>query len=575
MPKIYPPASAWHTLPPVALPAPVLALAPGADGPRVAGMGGLARLREDGTWKLESATLPLLSLTALTWADDLLLAGGVGGLARSTDRGQTWQLAALAENFATVTAFAVSPQFARDQTILAATVEHGILRSEDGGQKWLAAGFGLPTFEVNALLWLTDEVVLAGTAEGLARSINGGRAWRPMRETEDLVVVALAALPDGTLLAALEEGSLLGSSRDGTRWEPFGDLPAGVSCSSLWTTPRGALLLSSPEQGLLRSDDRGERWERVLDELVLACAMDEETVYAGTATGVSRSSDAGRTWQTLPTPPLYDLHRLHLLHGRLLLSGAQTGLLRETRDGWQPIESFPSPLTGVFVHDRDLFVASAQGLRRSRDGGQSWQTVIAEEEGNLSYATFRPDGSGWAGSGDGTRLLRTRDGGVSWERLPAPFGVLALVALLATPDLVVAATYDARLLSGQIWLSRDEGESWQRAIEAQPLLSPIVSHDDPPLIALGNRILFPSPAHPTHWRSVSLDQQRYGQIRRVTGHRQLLLVLTTTGLYRSDDGGTGWRRCIEQDVPVGEIRDIMLTGETLFVLLAGGRVWSC
>ncbi|MBO0792701.1 MAG: hypothetical protein J2P36_17385, partial [Ktedonobacteraceae bacterium] len=232
----------------------------------------------------------------------------------------------------------------------------------------------------------------------------------------------------------------------------------------------------------------------------------------------------------------------------------------------------PPLLTGVFAQQQALFVASPQGLQRSDDGGQSWQTVIAEENGNMSYLTLRADGHGWTGSGDGTRLLRSRDGGMSWQARAAPFGVLSLIGLQATADLVVAATYDARLLSGQIWVSTDEGENWQRVIDAQPLLSPIIFHDTPALIALSNRILFLSSPHADRWRTTSLDEQKHGQVRRISGKPHLLLALTTTGLFYSTDSGSSWEPL---EFPLEEVRDVALINDTLYVLLAGGRVCSC
>jgi photosystem II stability/assembly factor-like uncharacterized protein len=537
-------------------------------------MGGLARLQEGGAWKLEVAGLSLVSITALICADDLLIAGGIGGIAQSTDHGQTWQSAAVAEGSASITAFAVSPHFTHDQTIIAATVNSGILRSDDGGQKWLNVNLGLQNFEINALLWSEGEIVLAATADGLYRSSNGGRAWRLIRATEGWVVVALTTLPDGMLVVALEEGGLLCSSDGGTHWKEFGDLPGGISGSSLWTTPQGKLLLSTSEHGLLRSTADGENWETVLAGLVLACTVDGTKLYTGTTLGVSVSTDDGRTWCALSTPPLYDLRQIHLLNDHPLLAGSQTGLLRYERSSWQSIEQIPYPLTRACInHERALFVASPQGLQRSLDGGETWQTVLEGEHGNLSYFTFRADGCGWAGSANGALLLRTRDGGTTWQPLAAPFGVLSLVTLQTTPELVIAATYDPRLLSGQIWISHDEGEHWQRAMEAQPLLSPIISHNDPPLIALGNLILFIT-ARPDQWHQASMEPRNYGQIRRITGNRQILLVLTTRGLYRSFNAGASWTHA-EPALPIGDVWDIALAGDTLYVLLAGGCLWSC
>jgi photosystem II stability/assembly factor-like uncharacterized protein len=567
--------SVWRQLPPVDLPGPVLALASGERGLLAAGMGGIAWLEQDAdTWEPLSRGLPVASITALASVDTLLIAGGIGGIAHSRDGGKTWEVAALDESFASITAFAVSPHFARDQTILAATLNNGILRTENGGRKWLTTNFGLQSFEVNALLWNEDKTIFAGTTDGLYRSSNDGRSWRPIRETEGMSIVALAALPGGTLLAALEEGGLLCSTNSGRSWQPFGKVPAGTGSSSLWTTPQGTLLLSTAEQGLLHSTTQGEQWEMVLPDLVLSFTHDSARLYAGTMRGVKVSADHGLTWHDLPTPPLTDLRRIYRLGERLLLAGSHTGLLRAHGDGWQAVEALPFPLTHVAVSpEQALFAASLEGLQRSTDGGETWQTVITGTEGNLSLFTFDVHGNGWAGSADGTLLRRTRDGGATWEPLQAPFGVLSLAALQVIPGLLVATTYDPRLLTGQVWVSHNEGEHWVRVMEIEPLMTSITSHDDPPLLALGNLVLLLN-GSPEQWRQIYINPQYDSQVRRITGDRRLLMALTTTGLYRSVDAGATWT-LDENPFPLEEVQDITLGDHTLSVLLTGGRAWSC
>ena len=112
------------------------------------------------------------------------------------------------------------------------------------------------------------------------------------------------------------------------------------------------------------------------------------------------------------------------------VAGSQAGLLLACQGDWQALEQIPDVLTHIAVGpDQALFVASPEGLLRSLDGGETWHMVIEGETGNLHHFAFRTDGSGWAGSADGTRLLRTSDGGASWRALSMPFGVLSLAAL--------------------------------------------------------------------------------------------------------------------------------------------------
>ncbi len=567
--------SMWRQLPVAMLPSPVLAVAGGADGLWAAGAGGIARLPDPeeatgGTWEIDSANLPLSAVTALLYVEGWLIAGGIDGIAYSGDRGQSWQSAQLQEGIVSVSAFALSPAFERDRTILAATLESGILRSDDAGRTWHSASFGLQDFAVNVLCWGRGETVIAATDEGLYRSSNAGRAWRAVRDGEGLLVTALAALSDGTLLAALEDGGLLASRDDGMRWSPSGG--EGVQGTALWVTRTATLLLSTSEQGLLASRD-GEQWESVLQETVLTFAEDRHALYTGTTTGLYVSVDQGWHWDALPPPPIHDLRHILAFEDDLYLAGPQAGLMRyDAARGWNPLPQIPYPLTAAFIDPwGNLFASSSEGLWRSTDRGDSWHVLIAGEGGNVARFAFRADGTGWAGSADGSLLLHTTDKGLTWQPLSPPFGIVPLVGLLATPEQIIAATYDPRFYAAHIWYSNDDGQHWEHLLDAEPLHAPVTINAQPPLLTLGQLILRP---HPGQWQQIGLEKT-YGQLQCVAGSAGSLFALTTTALLSSRDGGSSWQPLeLEQSVPVSNIVDIALAGDTLYCLLTKGRVIS-
>jgi photosystem II stability/assembly factor-like uncharacterized protein len=106
--------------------------------------------------------------------------------------------------------FAVSP---RDDELILAATERGLIRSADGGRHWRPAGG--PT--VALLEWDRPEALWAVAADGrLWRSVNTGRTWEHRGE--------LGAPPDallaqaGTLYAAVHEQGILSSADDGATW---------------------------------------------------------------------------------------------------------------------------------------------------------------------------------------------------------------------------------------------------------------------------------------------------------------------------------------------------------------------
>jgi photosystem II stability/assembly factor-like uncharacterized protein len=166
----------------------------------------------------------------------------------------------------------ISPNFSRDSTLLAGTVEDGVFRSADRGRSWSSWNFGLLDLNVFVLdispAYASDETLFAGTESGIFKSTNGGRAWREV----DLPigfepVLSLAVSPDyandDTLFVGTESKGLLVSTDRGRTWDVIGE--------GTMMGPLNALVLSptfpaDPDMLVLRGDklflspDRGRTW---------------------------------------------------------------------------------------------------------------------------------------------------------------------------------------------------------------------------------------------------------------------------------------------------------------------------
>jgi photosystem II stability/assembly factor-like uncharacterized protein len=516
-------------------------------------------------------------VTALLALEGLLLAGGSGGIACSYDNGTNWRQADLEDGVVSVTAFAASPAFASDLTIIAATLANGLVRTNDGGRSWTNASFGLGSLEVTALTWTTGATVLAATSDGIYRSSDAGRGWRLVHPGDELEIEGFVCLPDRTILAVQAGGELLRSQDAGKRWLPYEAGLPDLLVSSCFVTPTGTLLLGTLESGLLRSQDAGASWQTVGQQAVYAGVCVRGTLYAGTGAGVSYSSDDGLTWRELPCPPVHDIRTLLVHDERLLLTGVHSGVLSATpASSWRSLEDGPQPLTAcAFAPDGALLLSGPEGLARFSLEDGTRQTLLAGEQGQVAHLATRAQEAGtriWAASADGTRLLRSTDSGAHWQQLPAPFGILPLVALQAIADRLLAATYDPRQYRVCLWYSTDEGETWVRSIEAGTGWPLVSSCQQPAAFSIGN-VLFLEQA-PGQWRQVVVGSDG-SAVRRVLSFQQegtpVFLALTTTGIQRSDDGGASWR-LVSAGLPGEQLLDIALAGETLYVLLTAGRV---
>ncbi|MGA2354175.1 MAG: zf-HC2 domain-containing protein [Terriglobales bacterium] len=102
-------------------------------------------------------------------------------------------------------------------------------------------------------------------------------------------------------------------------------------------------------------------------------------------------------------------------------------------------------------------------LRRSQDGGQTWQESLHADRSLLCYASYRDDI--WAG-GQGGSLYHSTDGGLTWSQIHPFAKNRVLTSDISQIDLqrhdvenpsqiVVSAT------NKEVWTSHDGGKTWE------------------------------------------------------------------------------------------------------------------
>jgi photosystem II stability/assembly factor-like uncharacterized protein len=211
---------------------------------------------------------------------------------------------------------------------LIASLSNIIVRSTDGGANWTPTNFvpapGRQIFSLTSSA-SAPEVILGGSPQSLYRSADGGNSWTP----------ATIGLPSN----AYVETVVLSPSN------PLVAYAAPVISGTVGTPPQTF--------GVYRSNDAGLTWSPVNtgieDRAIGAIEVDpsdSQLVYIGTSTNTGatllKTANGGSSWTELS-------------------GDAQFG-----------------PVTAIAVDARrpqTLYVAQGNRLRRSIDGGASWETL--------------------------------------------------------------------------------------------------------------------------------------------------------------------------------------------------------
>lgn len=287
-----------HTWQQVGSPPVIFALARlGSQGWLVGTNEGLWRYH-DGSCEILSEALRAAAITAAAAPPtyphhNLIMVGSVDGIARSIDGGQTWSSATLSQP-SQVSQIVLSPEFESNGIAFAATLEDGVLRTTDYGVRWHSWNFGLLDLETLALAvspnFAEDETVFAATGTGLFRSINGGRAWRELPfagegpEAEEALPLSGVAMTRDMVAVATESKGVFYSRDGGDTWFKRNAFRGGQTFTLAASGDGTRLLLATPA-AIALSADSGATWQRIAKppDNVIAVAIDDNgTVLCGT-----------------------------------------------------------------------------------------------------------------------------------------------------------------------------------------------------------------------------------------------------------------------------------------------------
>ena len=310
----------------------------------------------------------------------------------------------------------------------------------------------------------------AATGDGIARLDEAGDGWAVELFLAGSGAQCLAVDPRDadTVYAGLREGGVRRSTDAGRSWVDCG-LPEPGVFSLAVSAADGAVYAGTEPSRLYRSDDRGESW-RELDALlelpsrptwrfpprpwtshvrwIAPSPHDADLLLVGIELGgLMRSTDGGETWEDHRPGAQRDVHSLAwhpLAEGRAYEAGGGGAAWSEDAG------------------------ATWRAADEGRDRHYTWSVAVDPDDPGLWYVSASTGPFAAHGGGDPqARIYRRRDG-EPWHELdgglPRPLSAMPYALFAADGRLF------AGLADGQLWESRDRGDTWARCrVEGPPL----------------------------------------------------------------------------------------------------------
>ena len=487
----------------------------------------------------------------------------------------------------------------------------GLWISRDAGKSWSEV-MGMHGQSIRALAQAPTnaKMLVAGTREGVFRSIDAGLTWKPIsppgsNEIRDIESVAIDPVDPNILYAGTWH--LPWKTEDGGKtWRNIkqGLIVDSDVFSIILDPVEPRVVFLSACSGIYKSESAGELFHKIQGipmtarrtRKLLQDPVNRQVVYAGTTEGLYKTTDGGKTFSRMTVPEVIvnDVYVDPNDTQHVLLATDRSGVLY-SRDGAKSFIATNDGFSGRKVeallvdsgNPARLFAGVANdksygGVFASSDGGTSWEHIgEGLNERDVFTLAQAQDGTVLAGTNRGIFALSAAQGvasftGATWQsRNTIQNSVMKKVTEIKKGKKVTiekllkdkARELDGRVyaldLSGDTWLastssglltSQDDGASWQGGLVMGSCdYGTAVAHGSTMAAARRDGLVISTDAG-QFWRPVELPTG-LTRIYRVTFSADGTLWLgTREGIYFTRDQGKTWEWF--QRLPFRNVNDL-------------------
>ena len=428
--------------------------------------GGLFVTSDNGaSWQSTGYNITSPNITSLLVYNGAMYAGTLGGgVFKSTDNGSSFSTAnfGLINQNITVLLLSGTTIYAGASALNGAD---GIYKSTNNGSSWVSAG--LLNIGVYSLM-INSTYLYAGTNAGVQRTPLSGGAWTALPDIGNQTVKALAS-SGSNLLAGSAEGIFL-SSNGGTIWDAV-----GYTIQYSYDFAKAGSILYTSGRGVYRSTNNGNSWYTVNNGLPYLIIRDLTSlgtnIYAAyqnnnlTQNGIYYSTNNGDEWiyrwNTLNRYINVIKAKDSIFYIGLYYKSGDYGLERSNDSGKTFMTVYSTALynEGVwdveFMNANDVYLTTGDNILRSTNYGNNWVSVYTGSVYKLEISGNNIYGGGSYGTG----VVMSSNNGQNWTSIG--MNDKNINSMTAYGSYLFVSTYDSGIFmtnnNGANWYNRNQG----------------------------------------------------------------------------------------------------------------------